>query len=109
MRANSSNIIGISLQANPDTADNVPYLTHQDFIKGVKELNELCDYVALDLTHDRESAGVAQYYRNPKALDKLLREVNKARMMEVGKAAALDFEQRTETIQDYSMSVARSY
>lgn len=72
-------------------------------------MNELCDYVALDLTHDKESAGIIQYYRNPKALEKLLREVNKARMIEVGKAAALEFEQRTETIQDYTMSVARSY
>lgn len=32
--------------------DNVPYLTHSDFVKGVRELNELCDYVAIDITHD---------------------------------------------------------
>ena len=38
--------------------DSVPYLTHLDFMKGICEFNELCDYVALDLTHDRESAGI---------------------------------------------------
>ena len=38
--------------------DSVPYLTHLDFIKGVRELNELCDYVSIDLTNDGESAGI---------------------------------------------------
>lgn len=52
--------------------DSIPYLTHLDFVKGVKELNELCDYVALDLTHDAKSSGILQFYKNPAALDKLL-------------------------------------
>lgn len=38
--------------------DSIPYLTHQDFTKAVRELNEICDYVALDLTYDKNSAGI---------------------------------------------------
>ena len=74
--------------------DSIPYLTHLDFVKGVKELNELVDYVSLDLTHDTTAAGITQYYRNPKALEKSLTQVTKARTVELGKAAALEYEQR---------------
>jgi len=48
--ASSRNIVGVTLQANRETIDSVPYLTHMDFCKGIKELNELCDYVSIDLS-----------------------------------------------------------
>jgi hypothetical protein len=92
--------------------DSVPYLTHLDFVKGVREFNELCDYVTIDLTHDVKSSGIAQYYKNPEALQKLLFSVNKSRMQELGKAACAEFEQNVESRSqqiDYSNSVARVY
>ena len=52
----------------------------------------MCDYIAIDLTHDKESSGITQYYQNPKALQKLLAHVNKVRMEEIGKAAAVEYE-----------------
>lgn len=73
--------------------DSVPYLTHLDYVKGVRELNELCDYVSIDLTCNGTSSGIMQFYKNPNALDKLLSQVNKCRMVEIGKAAAHEFEQ----------------
>lgn len=69
--ANVCNIIGVSVRANQETIDSVPYLTHLDYVKGVKEMAEVCDYVALDLTQT-QSSGIFQYYKNPLALDKLL-------------------------------------
>lgn len=86
--------------------DSVPYLTHLDFVKGVRELNELCDYVAVDLTYDGSSAGILQFYKNPNALEKLLTQVNRCRMVEVGKAAALEYEKSLGML-DYSSSVSR--
>lgn len=44
------NIVGVSIRANQETIDSVPYLTHLDYLKGVKEMAEVSDYVALDLT-----------------------------------------------------------
>jgi len=58
MQASPKNIIGATIQANQDTMDSIPYLTHLDFVKGVRELNELVDYVAVDLSHDAQSAGI---------------------------------------------------
>lgn len=105
--------MGVTLQANRETLDSVPYLTHMDFCKGIKELNELCDYVSIDLSREAATAGVTQYYKNPGALEKLLRETNKARLLEVGKAAALEYEHmlnRTGKANiDYSSSVGRAY
>ena len=87
--------------------DNVPYLTHMDFVKGVRELNELCDYLAIDLTHDIQASGIIQYYKNPAALEKMLKAVNTQRMLEIGKAAALEYEGQTND--DYSSSMRRIY
>jgi hypothetical protein len=68
LKCSSKNVVGVTLQANQETLDSIPYLAHLDFVKGIKELNELCDYVSIDLTHDLQSAGIVQYYKNPKAL-----------------------------------------
>jgi len=38
------------IEANQDTIDSVPYLTHQDMCKQIKELTDLCDYVVVSLS-----------------------------------------------------------
>jgi hypothetical protein len=38
--------------------NSVPYLAHLDFLKGIKEFNELCDYVVLDLATEANSSGI---------------------------------------------------
>ena len=72
--------------------NSVPYLSHLDFLKGIREFNELCDYVVLDLSTEANSSGILQFYKNPTALEKLLKTANKTRMEELGKAAALQYE-----------------
>ena len=37
---------------NEETRNSVPYLAHLDFVKGIRELTELCDYVSLDLSSE---------------------------------------------------------
>lgn len=76
--------------------NSVPYLAHLDFVKGIREFTELCDYVSLDLTNQSSSSGIQQFYKNPNALEKLLLTANKSRMEELGKAAALEYEIATE-------------
>lgn len=89
--------------------NSVPYLSHLDFVKGIRELTELCDYVCLDLSSNTASAGIKQFYKNPNALEKLLKSANKSRMEELGKAAALEFELASKLPIDYSNSVQRLY
>lgn len=64
--------IGVVIEANSETLDSVPYLTHQDFVKQIKELTELCDYVVVSLasggTGNAKSNGLYQYYTNPASL-----------------------------------------
>ena len=85
--------------------NSVPYLSHLDFVKGIRELNELCDYVCIDLSSSAASSGIQQFYKNPNALEKLLKTANKSRMEELGKAAALEFELASAVPVDYSNSV----
>jgi hypothetical protein len=88
----------------------VPYLTHIDFTRGVRELTELVDYITINLCVDINSSGIQQYYKNPKALEKLISETNKARINELGKIAALEYEKYTESPDfDFSNSVRRVY
>lgn len=42
--------IGVVIEANLDTLDTVPYLTHQDMTKQIRELSDLCDYVVVSLS-----------------------------------------------------------
>jgi phenylacetate-coenzyme A ligase PaaK-like adenylate-forming protein len=68
--------IGVFIEANHDTLDTVPYLSHQDFAKQVRELSDYCDYVVVSLssggTGGPLSNGLNQYYTNPKALQKVI-------------------------------------
>ena len=67
------------VEANGDTLDTVPYLTHYDFAKQVKELTDMVDYVVLSLstggTGGSRSNGLQQYYTNPDAFEKLVSHV----------------------------------
>lgn len=109
LNASVKNIIGVTIQVNEETMNSVPYLAHLDFIKGIRELTELCDYVCLDLGSEATLAGIQQFYKNPNALEKLLKTANKSRMEELGKAAALEFELASSVPTDYTSSVQRLY
>lgn len=97
--------MGVNVMANLETQESVPYLTHSDFVKNIKELTDFCDYAVINLTHDKNSSGIKQYYHNEAALDKLLKSVKDARNNELGKLAAFEFEQVTKDITDYTSSV----
>ena len=45
-------VIGVNIKANQDTQVSIPYLTHTDFTKCVKELVDFCDYVTINLCDD---------------------------------------------------------
>ena len=97
------------IEANRDTVETVPYLTHSDFVKQVHEFTDLCDYLVLSLSADSEMpSGLLQYYTNPMALEKLLSSVTKARSQELGKLAACEYEASIGD-DDYLTSVRRNY
>ena len=112
VQASKDNLVGVNLQASKEVMQSAPYLTHLDFVKGVREFTELADYAVINIAHFIETNGIAQYYRNPDTLHKLMSQTNRARLVELGKSAALDFE-RFEAKQgktfDYSESVERLY
>ena len=66
--------IGVCLEASQDTLNTVPYLTHAEFVKQIKELIDMCDFVSIDLTtNGAKQSGLEQYYRNKAALEKLIK------------------------------------
>lgn len=99
----------MNVQANLETQNSVPYLTHQDFQKCIKELTDFCDYVTVNLCHDKKSSGIKQYYYNDQALDKLLKAVVQARNRELGMLAAYELESLLNDAPDYTSSVKRFY
>ena len=94
---NRGNLIGVNIRPSRTTADSVPYLTHLDFTKSVRELNDIADYVVVNLADDIPSSGVLQYYQNTNSLNKLLATIQKARVNELGKLAALEYEKLLES------------
>ena len=70
----------------------MPYLTHTDFERNIKELTDLCDYLVINLCEDNSTSGISQYYKNEKALDKLLKQITLTRNLELGKTAAYQYE-----------------
>ena len=102
--------VGVCIEASQDTVDSVPYLTHQDFIKQVRELTDMCDYVVINIaTNGAKSNGLHQYYNNPAALEKLVKGVTFARAQELGKLAAAEYESVLGDKQDYLTSVSRQF
>ena len=109
MRAKGKKL-GVCINASRETTDSVPYLTHMEFVKQIKELTDMCDYVVMNLASESvQSAGLQQYYRNLSALDKLLKLSSQARDQELGRIAAFEFEQATNDFNDYTKSVKRLY
>ena len=73
----------------------------------------MCDYATISIARGGSkgplSAGLLQYYTNPKALDKLLKSCSTTRTMEMGKLAAFEYEAVTKDGEDYLCSVKRNY
>ena len=70
--------------------ETVPYLTHLDYVRAVRELTEFSDFTVLNLADDVNTSGIQQYYKKDNnSLDKLLKNVQRARVNELGKVAAL--------------------
>ena len=42
-----------------ETQLSVPYLTHTDFEKNIKELTDLCDYLVINLCEDSSTSGIS--------------------------------------------------
>lgn len=101
------------MKANIDTVESVPYLTHLDFARAVRELTEFVDYTVLNLAEETHSSGIIQYYKKGPSLDKLLKATHTARVNELGKVAALQYErfvsQELQQEEDFSTSVKRYY
>ena len=53
-----SNLIGVNIKAMRATVDSVPYVTHFDYIRQVKELTEFADYAVINLEEDIDSSGI---------------------------------------------------
>ena len=70
----------------------------------------MCDYVVINLaTNGAKSNGLQQYYKNSVALEKLLKGCSLARVQELGRLAAAEYETVTGDNQDYLTSVKRQY
>eukprot|EP00347_Sterkiella_histriomuscorum_P008738 403343941 len=104
-----NSIVGVNILASPQTIRSIPYLTHNDYSNQVRDLIDLCDYLVVNISEDRQQAGIVQYYKNEKSLDKLLNEVIKSRNTELGKIAAYEYELKSNDSPDYSTSVSKSY
>ena len=89
---NIGNLIGVNVRASLETAESVPYLTHLDFSKAIRELTDVADYTVINLSKDTHSSGIQQFYKSINSLEKLLKGAQKARVNELGKLAALEYE-----------------
>ena len=67
----------------------MPYLTHLDYARSIRELTEFVDYAVLNLAEDVNTSGIVQYYKKGASLDKLLKQAHQSRVNELGKVAAL--------------------
>ena len=109
---NIGNLIGVNVRPSLETAATVPYLTHMDFTKAIRELTDVADYTVLNLAKDTNTSGVMQYYKNMQSLEKLLKGAHTARVNELGKLAALEYERHLAAAggeDDYTLSMRRVY
>ena len=58
MNANKDNLIGCNVKVQIDTAESVPYLTHLDYSRAVRELTEFVDYTVLNLAEEVGTSGI---------------------------------------------------
>ena len=57
-QVNKDNFIGVNVKAMIDTVESVPYLTHLDFTRCVRELTEFVDYTVLNLAEETNTSGI---------------------------------------------------
>ena len=69
-------MIGVNIKASHETIETVPYLTHLDFVKAIRDFTEFVDYTVINLADHTNISGIQQYYKKGPALDKLLRNVH---------------------------------
>jgi len=55
---NRDNLIGVNVKAQSDTVESVPYLTHLDYARAVRELTEFVDFTVLNLAEQTSSSGI---------------------------------------------------
>ena len=55
---NCNNLIGVNIKAQVDTIETVPYLTHLDYARSIRELTEFVDYAVLNLAEDVTTSGI---------------------------------------------------
>ena len=46
------------MKAQLDTVQSVPYLTHLDYARAVREVTEFVDYTVLNLADEMETTGI---------------------------------------------------
>lgn len=51
-------MIGVNVKAQIDTIESVPYLTHLDYVRAVRELTEFVDFTVLNLADETNISGV---------------------------------------------------
>lgn len=57
-QVDKDNLIGVNVKAMLDTVESVPYLTHLDFARCVRELTEFVDYTVLNLAEETSTSGI---------------------------------------------------
>lgn len=57
--ASRDNLVGVNLQASKEVMQSAPYLTHLDFVKGVRDFTELADYAVINIANFIETSGIA--------------------------------------------------
>ena len=58
IKANKDNLIGVNIKAAQETIESVPYLTHLDYTKAVREFTEFVDFTVLNLADETQTSGV---------------------------------------------------
>ena len=58
IKANKDNLIGVNIKAAQETIESVPYLTHLDYNKAVREFTEFVDFTVLNLADETQTSGV---------------------------------------------------
>lgn len=54
LKADARNLLGVTIRPNTQTLDSIPYLVHSDYVKGVRDLAGLADFLTLDLSANTE-------------------------------------------------------
>jgi hypothetical protein len=61
-------------------------------MKNIKEVNDFCDYVVINMGEDKRKSGIRQYYEREEAMGKMFEKVVETRNQEIGRLAAYEYE-----------------